>query len=379
MRSRILTSLFLSASAAWCQPVVVATGLPGAQKITLTPAGNLLVSQPAAVANSGRVVYVTRSGVTRTFLGGLPGGVEVTGAGTSGPNSIAIRERTMYLTLGAGDGERPGPTPGSSIHNPAGASSPLFASILELRFSADIDAITGTFNLTTDHQRTLTDGGEVEIDDGAGSKVRVTILTRFPVSEPMPIRINRFSNLWGLALSEDGRTLFVSDASFDRVSRVDTSTGRWSSLARFPQIPNPNAPVGPPVIDPVPTGIRLYGDQLLVGFLTGFPFVPGYARVLAVNPNGTVEPFIYGVTSVTDILYRPRPSGGTQFFVLEFSANQSASPAPPGRLLRYDAGSPTPTVAAAPLITPVSMAYDDSTKDLFILELRGQVLRLRLD
>jgi hypothetical protein len=36
-------------------------------------------------------------------------------------------------------------------------------------------------------------------------------------------------------------------------------------------------------------------------------------------------------------------------------------------------------VAAAPLITPVSMAYDAATKDLFILELRGQILQLGLD
>jgi hypothetical protein len=36
-------------------------------------------------------------------------------------------------------------------------------------------------------------------------------------------------------------------------------------------------------------------------------------------------------------------------------------------------------VAAAPLITPVSLSYDAATKDLFILELRGQILRLALD
>ena len=66
----------------------------------------------------------------------------------------------------------------------------------------------------------------------------------------------------------------------------------------------------------------------------------------------------------------------SEFYVIEFSANQSANPAPPGRLLRFDRAGMQ--VVAAPLITPVSMAYDSATKELFVLELRGQILQLQL-
>ena len=145
---------------------------------------------------------------------------------------------------------------------------------------------------------------------------------------------------------------------------------------RFPGVPN-GTPVGPPVANAVPTSIRIYEDQVLVSFLTGFPFVPANARVLAVNPEpGTTEPFIFGLTSATDVLWRELPTGLSQFYVVEFSANQSANPFPPGRLLRFDRAGMQ--VVAAPLITPVSMAYDAGTKELFILELRGQILRLQL-
>ena len=107
-------------------------------------------------------------------------------------------------------------------------------------------------------------------------------------------------------------------------------------------------------------------------------FAQGNARVVALNPKtGVSTPFINGVTSVTDVLWRERPNGAGQFFVLEFSANQSATPAPPGRLLRFD--SPEPVVVAAGLITPVNMVLDPATQELFILELRGQILRLQLD
>jgi hypothetical protein len=83
------------------------------------------------------------------------------------------------------------------------------------------------------------------------------------------------------------------------------------------------------------------------------------------------------LTSATDVLWRPVSRFQSEILVLEFSQNQSANPAPPGRLLRYN--SPEPQVLVPNLITPVSMAYDAERQDLFILELRGQILRLHLD
>jgi hypothetical protein len=377
MKTESLLAIAFVAAPIWAQPQVLVTGLQAPNKIVLTPQGNLLASETSLSANAGRVSFVTRGGVRRSLFEGLPSGTEVTLAGGSGPTAMALRDRTLYVALGAGDTERRGQAPGTSIHNPAGPSSPLFASILEIRFSQDVDAIAGAFLMMPQHQQALHDGGEIELNDGAGATARISVLTRFPISEPAPNRIYRFSNLWGLALTEDGRSLYVSDASIDSLARVDTATGRWRRLMRFPPLPNPT-PIGPPVLDIVPTSVRIYGDQLLVSFLTGFPFPPGYARVLAVNPDaGSTEPFIFGVTSVTDVLWRPRPDGRSQFYVLEFSQNQSAMPPPPGRLLRFDASGPQVVVPV--LITPVSMAYDESTGDLFILELRGQIVRLRLE
>jgi len=377
MKTRNLFCIGLLAAAAWCQPQVVVTGLQAPHKMILSEQGNLLVAEPSMNANSGRVSLVTRSGTRRSLLEGLPSGTEVTLAGGSGPSAMALRGRTLYLALGAGDVERRGTAPGTSMHNPTGASSPLFGSILEIRFSRDVDGISGAFRMTPQHQMALHDGGEVELSEEGGATARISVLTRFPISEPAPNVIYRFSNIWGLALTEDGRSLYVSDASVNSLARVDLATGRWQRLVRFAPIPNPT-PVGPPVLDSVPTSIRIYGDEVLVSFLSGFPFPPGHARVLAVNPGArTVEPFIFGLTSATDVLWRAMPDGGGQFYVLEFSQNQSATPAPPGRLMRFDATGARVMVPV--LITPVSMVYDDSTKDLFILELRGQIVRLRLD
>jgi hypothetical protein len=372
----LLATASLAALTVSAQPVEVISGLQSPHRIILTPGGNLLVSEPNVAANSGRISLVTRAGSRSSLFESLPSGTEVTLAGGSGPSAMALSGRTLYFALGAGDSERRGPPP-TSIHNPAGSSSPLFASILEVRFSSEVDTITAPFRMTAANQIALTDGNTVEMDNGAGARAQVSVLTRFPLSEPQPGVLYRFSNPWGMALTPDGKSLYVNDASMDSTAIVDTATGRWKRIVRYPRTPNPGS-VGPPMMDAVPTSVRIYGDQILVSFLSGFPFIPGFARVVALNPgNGTAEPFISGVTSVTDVLFRPRSDGPGEFYVLEFSANQSAAQPPPGRLLKYT--SPTPTVAAAPLITPVSLAYDDSTKDLYILELRGRIARLRLE
>jgi hypothetical protein len=141
---------------------------------------------------------------------------------------------------------------------------------------------------------------------------------------------------------------------------------------RFTPLPNPSG-FGPPVVDTVPTSVRVRGNTVLVSFLTGFPFVPGYARVLQVNPaNRTADPFIFSVTSVVDVLWRDRAPGVPQFFVLEFSKDMLYQPTPPGRLVRYD--TPVPEVVVHDLMAPVSMAFDPATEEVFILELTGRIL-----
>ena len=370
----LIPFIFL-ASPAWCQPQTLITGLQTPVKMILTPRGNFLVTETTMNPNSGRLSFVSRAGVRRSLIEGLPSGTEVTLAGASGPAAIALRDRTLYLSIGPGDSERAGAAPGTSTLNPKSASSPIFSSLLEIRFDADVDAISGTFRMTAQHQQALNDGREVELED-TGATARISLLTRFPIAEPHPTAVYKFSNPWGLALSEDGRNLYLTDASQNCLLRIDTATGRWQRLARFGPFRNPTT-VGPPVVDAVPTSVRIYGDSVLVSFLSGFPFASANGRVLIVNPEtGAADPFIFNLTSVTDVLWRPRPGDRPQFFVLEFSANQSANPAPPGRLLRFDAAGPQ---VAGTFITPVSMVFDEATSELFVLELRGQIQQLKIN
>ena len=97
----LIPFLFL-ASSAWCQPQTLITGLQGPNKIILTPRGNFLVTETSMSPNSGRLSFVSRAGVRRSLIEGLPSGTEVTLAGGSGPTAMALRDRTLYLCIGPG-------------------------------------------------------------------------------------------------------------------------------------------------------------------------------------------------------------------------------------------------------------------------------------
>jgi hypothetical protein len=134
---------------------------------------------------------------------------------------------------------------------------------------------------------------------------------------------------------------------------------------------------GPPTVQPVPDSIHSFGDQLLVTYLTGFPFGPGAAQVRIVDAaTGQDEPFITGLTAAIDVLPVREHGHGNQFLVLEFGG---AGLSQPGKLLLFSSPDATPTVVSGCLITPTSMALNKKSGALFITEIgTGNVVRLML-
>ena len=104
------------------------------------------------------------------------------------------------------------------------------------------------------------------------------------------------SNPFGIALAAD--LLYVADAAQNLVRAVGIESGSVATIATFPPQPNP-LPFGPPVYEAVPDNVRLFGDQLLVPFLTGFPFPQGRAEIRKIDlvAGGNGAPFITGLTA----------------------------------------------------------------------------------
>ena len=364
----------LSVTYGQCPTSVVTGGLKAPTKIIFSTKGNLVVAEQGEGPNTGRISLIApESGVRRTLIGGLPSGLSAPNNDPAGPSGLAMRGRTLYVAIGVGDAVLSGPLPNSFVANP-NPSSQLFSSVLAIHFSAAAEQNTTGFVLSQADQSSLKSGATVDLSNGDGDKLSVELIADFPdyVPEPRPGLPNgvRQSNPFGLALS--GNHLFVADASANIVRDVDLETRTSSTLSAFGPIPN-NRGFGPPVVEPVPDSVRLFGDQLLVTLLTGFPFPIGNSQVRSVDiASGTNSPFITNLTSAIDVL--PANRGG--FLTLEFSTDM-LNPAAAGRLSYYATPSGSPTVLANCLITPTSMAQGEETNEIYVTEIfTGRVMKV---
>jgi hypothetical protein len=358
-----------------------ASGLIAPTKSVLTARGNLLVAEQGSGINAGRLSLVDRkTGTRRTILDGLPGAINFNGgeASQSGPSGLALSGDTLYLTIGLGDATGPGPVPGSEMENPTPAS-PILSSVLSIRASAGVETGMGSFTLTLAHHTLLKSGGQVVLTDTHGNTLTIELVFDFPnfVAEPRPdFAANvRGSNPFGVARS--GNLLYVNDAGLNLVKVVGITSHSSATLTTFAPIPrSTTVPPGPPVMDAVPDTVRLYGDQLLVTLLTGFPFESGKAEVRKIDlVGGSTTTFISGLTTLIDVNPVKRGSNPDQFLVLEFSTNMLSGA--PGRLLLFNTPAGPPAVIASPLISPTSITRDRQTGDVFITQIfTGQVVRV---
>lgn len=367
----VLTSVNVMAQAT---STPFASGLKAPTKSVLTGSGNLFVAESGDLAsNTGRLSLIDRkTGTRRTILGGLPsGGNSLGGApAPSGPSGLALSGDTLYMTIGSGDSVAPGPVPGSEMENPTPAS-PILSSVLSIRASSGVETGTESFTLTLANHTLLKSGGQVVLTDTQGNTLTIELVFDFPnfVAEPRPdFAANvRAANPFGVAVS--GVLLYVADAGLNQVKVVGTISHTSATLTTLAPIPrSTTVPPGPPVMDAVPDSVRLYGDQLLVTLLTGFPFESGKAEVRKIDlVGGGTTTFISGLTTSIDVNAVKRGSNPDQFFVLEFSTNMLSGA--PGRLLLFNTPAGPPAVITSPLVSPTSITRDRSTGDVFITQI----------
>jgi hypothetical protein len=349
--------LIVSASAQ--TPTVIGTGLKAPIKLTLSDSGNLLVTEAGDGINAGRISRVSRCGGTLPLISGLPS-APAPNREISGPSGIEVRDRTVYVAIGTGNGVIVGPTPGTEAPNPA-PSSPIFTSILQIDFGVDIDELSSGFTLTQANQTTLKSGGTVTLTNAQGVTATVRLLIDYPDFTTNPT--TRASNPFALALQ--GNQLFLADASQNTITRIDITTGASTLVTTIPQIENPLTPMGPPRIDPVPTGIRFVNGRLLVTTLTGFPFPAGRSIVLSIDPvTGQTETVLTGLTNGIDLIQAQRRDGSTEILTLEYSTNFLSNA--PGRIQSFASFSSAPTVVATTIATPTGFARDPLSGDIFV-------------
>ncbi|HXG92656.1 MAG TPA: ScyD/ScyE family protein [Blastocatellia bacterium] len=360
---------------------VFVAGLKAPSKLITTPRGNLIVAEAGTGAMDGRISIIDQSGTRRTLVEGLPSAINLLGgeASPSGPSGLALRGRTLYITIGSGDAVLPGPVPGSETPNPSPSSS-LFTSVLALRFDAQVEDSGGNFTITQSDYAALNTGAKIKVTNANGQKLVLDVVTKFRSfrEEARPDFPNnvRASNPFGVAINQD--KLYVVDAGHNLLREVEITTGDSRVMAIFAPKPNP-LPFGPPFVDAVPDSVKVFGNkQLLVTFLTGFPFAPGQAEVRKINRvNDSQRTFIAGLSSAIDVVPFTAQSGQDQFYTLEFSTNMLMNS--PGRIQFFSSADAAPVVVTGGLISPTSLARDEMTGTLYVTEMfTGRIIKVQV-
>jgi hypothetical protein len=354
-----------------------ATGLVAPSKIIQTPRGNFIVAEGGPqVPNNGRVSIVDQQGNRRTLLDGLPSARTFVGD-FNGTTGVYLQGRTLYVVNGQGDVTLAGPVQGTERANPIPAS-PLFSSILAVHFSAAAEDSTTGVTLTLADHESLKSGQTLTRSDANGNKIVIELFADFPdyAPEPRPNFADNVRHSHPYGIVADDEFLYVVDAGFNKIRKLEIASGAEQTLTSFP--PTPNTQAGPPFIENVPTTIRWNGNQLLVTLLSGAPFIPGLSQVRQVDPvTGANNPLIQGLSAAVDVIPLTSDDVSAGFLTLEFDLN---FPAPgPGRLQFFSAAGASPVVLAGCLTTSTSMILDRKTDRVVISELAtGRLVTLEL-
>lgn len=367
------TSVFAQASS------IFTTGLQGPTKIITAGQSHLLVAETGTPApNTSRISLVDRTtGVRRTLIDGLPSAFNRIENAPSGASGLKLSGLKLYLTTGQGDSVVSGNHGGLKANpNPA---TPLNNSVLELALPADYEILTSSFTLSLNNQTTLAAGSPVSLLNADGKILNIRLVVNLPDHwrqhvPGIPQYNVRPANVFGVEMALGN--LYVIDASFNLLYKVNPATDEYSVFTTFAPIENP-LPFGPPFSEAVPNNVRLYGNRLLVTQLGGFPFAPGASSLSQVSLlDGSQESQFRGLTSPMDVLPVPVSGLYEAFYVLEFTANMLGNPTPPGKLKLF-VNEDNPVVLLSNLISPTSIARDGETGDLFITEIfPGRIIRV---
>jgi hypothetical protein len=337
-------------------PEVVASGLDNPRGLDVSPWGTVYVTEAGrggdgpcftgemgtTCAGASGAVTQIRHGDQRRVLDGLPSlASQPEGNEAIGPSDISLRWRGgAYLTVGLGQDP--------AVRSELGELGPAFGLLYKISSSGDLRAVADIAAYEADANP---DGGEED-------------------SNP-----NSVTQAWG--------RIYVVDAGGNSLLRVRRS-GEISTVAVFPERPL-SAPPGlglPPQVpvQAVPTNVVVGPDgALYVSQLTGFPFIPGAARIYRVAPGSEPEIYADGLTNVTDLAFDRHGN----LYAVEIAANGLLSGDPTGALIKIRPDGSRETVLSEGLVNPYGVTIS-RRGDIYVTNHGasagiGEVLRLKRD
>lgn len=309
-------------------PTTIASGFNGPQGVLVAPDGSVWVAD-----------------------GGIPGGATMP---IKGGSPVALGNNSRIVRV-APDGSQTVQATLPTIAWPSAQDNTGASKVAML--NGQVYATSSIWYEKFDSARQANMAAVVRVGGGAATEAASTWDIE---NNQNPAGGEKDSHPYGITAGNDGN-LYVADAGGNDLLRVNPSTGQVSLVAVFPPFPN-NSGVGPPVSEPVPTGVVANPDgTFFVSTLRGFPFTPGTSKVFKVAGDGTVSDYADGLTSLTDL--RRGPDGS--LYAIQFAIFGQQGPTPSsGALVRVKPGFTSETVISG-LNFPTSVSFN-SAGDAYI-------------
>lgn len=315
---------------------VAEAGAGGAGPCMAGPEG-----EEVCFGKSGAVTRVDEDGDQKRVLWRLPSLAARDGSAAIGPSDVLVRGGRKYaltIGLGADPAEREGlPRLGRKL------MGTLVIGRLKERRPRDVVDIAG-FEAETDLDELGPDSN--------------------------PTGLVRDSGRYVLTDSGANTLLKVRDRGHDKDDEIEP-------LAVFDSPAVAPPPFGFP-IQPVPTSVVEGPDgAYYVSELTGFPFVPGIARIHRVEKGDEPEQFGGGLTNVTDLAW---DEDEEHLYAVQI-ADEGLLNGPVGSLVRVLPGGGSEQVVGG-LFAPYGIAIEDDHAYLTVCSVcagGGQVIRVELD
>jgi DNA-binding beta-propeller fold protein YncE len=353
----LLLAALLVGSLSACQPIQ-----PAAEEAAATPpaAEEGAPAEPPTLAtgfNGPQGVLVDPEGNVWVIDSGLGGDDEIPFVAPGvGPVTAKLGESARVVKI-APDGSQ---TEVAALPSIASGQDLIGGARLAL-LDGNLYATSGQWLVEAGPDRLPNLGAVVQIGDGAVTEVAETWSIE---NSDNPGGFAVDTHPYGLIAGPDG-LLWVADAGANDLLKVDPATGAVELVAVIPGLPGPfpNPARGDAQeSDPVPTAVAFDADgNAYVSLLSGFPFLPGSAKVLKVTADGAVTDYATGLTTLTDL--RMAPDG--QMYAVQFAIFGEQGPTPnSGAIVRIQEGAASEVVAEG-LSFPTSLDFN-AAGDAFV-------------
>ncbi len=259
----------------------------GAGMVALTLSASLVSAQGEAVAaglNSPRHISFDSDGTL--YIAEAGSGGDLDGTGPFGPLKFG---ETAQISAVSVDGEQAVVIPGLISMDAAGQ----IEGVTDVYVTEDSIWATLGMSLTDGFPEGKVGAALVEFDKATGEAKQVIDLAAFETENNPDQAEELVSNPAALAVDADGK-VFIADASGNSLLTWTAEDGLqvfavWPAAQDAPQS--------------VPTSVDISPDgDVYVGFLSGFPFAAGGARIEVYGADGALKIAYNDLTLITDVL-----------------------------------------------------------------------------